>query len=182
MLDKQLLIDLKEYVERHTVFVSFMRVNCDMKEGPICLNYESLPCETDELIEIDELIETDELIEFVNNNRRQTFNQILFGFIDKKGVADSDIYKKAGIDRRHFSKIRKPGYRIGKPTAVALALALELDEDETEELLHAAGYSLSRNDTFDLIIQFFLKRKIYDIYTINLALDNFSLKPLSVDL
>ena len=169
MLDKQLLIDLKEYVERHTVFVSYKRVNYDKEEDTICLYSEPL------------LSETDELKEFVKNNRKQTFYQILFGFIDKKGVADSDIYKKAGIDRRHFSKIRKPDYKIGKSTAVALALALELDEDETEEILNAAGYSLSNNDNFDLIIQFFLKRKNYDIYTINSALDNFSLKPLSVD-
>lgn len=166
MLDKQLLIDLKEYVERHT--------------DPLKLYNRDI--ENFCLLDVIECLETDELEGFIETQREPSFYEILCSYIDKKGVADSYIYKKAGIDRRHFSKIRKPDYRIRKNTAVALALALELNQDESDELLCAAGYSLSRNDNFDLIIQFFLEKRIYDIYTINLALDNFSLKPLSVDL
>jgi len=85
-----------------------------------------------------------------------------------------------GIDRRHFSKIRSANYRIGKNTVISLVLALKLNKKEAEELLNAAGYSLSDSDTFDLIIQYFLEKKIYDILTVNQALDYFSLKPLSV--
>lgn len=172
MLDKQLLKELKEYVEKHNVFVSYRRTHSDkLKEEPICLYSESL------------YLQRDEIKDFVKNNRKQTFNQILFDFIDRKGVADSDIYKKAGIDRRHFSKIRsKKDYKIRKNTVIVLALALELKKSETEELLNAAGYSLSGNDTFDLIIQFFLERKIYDLHALNQALDYFSLKPLSAAL
>lgn len=104
----------------------------------------------------------------------------MFNFIDKKGAIDTDVYKKAGIDRRHFSKIRSyPDYRIGKHAAIALALALELNEKETDKLLSAAGYSLSKNDTFDLVIQFCLEKKIYDIYIVNQALDYFSQRPLA---
>lgn len=155
MLDKQLLIELKEYVENHRVFVMYSRV---------CFDFQA-----------------DEIEDFVNNNRKLTFNQVLFNFIDKKGVSDTAIYKKAGIDRRHFSKIRsKPDYRIGKNTVIALALALELNKNEVEKLLSAAGYSLSDNDTFDLVIQFFLEKRIYDIHVLNQALDYFSLKPFSV--
>jgi len=103
----------------------------------------------------------------------------LFSFIDKKGVSDPDIYKKAGIDRRHFSKIRSnPDYRPGKNTVIALALALELNKKETDKLLSSAGYSLSDSDTFDLVIQFCVEKKIYDIHDVNQALDYFSLKPL----
>jgi hypothetical protein len=107
------------------------------------------------------------------------FSQVLFSFIDKKGFIDSDIYKRAGIDRRHFLKIRSnQDYHPGKNTAIALALALELDTNETDKLLSAAGYSLSDCDTFDLVIQFCLEKGIYDIYNVNQALDYFSLKPL----
>lgn len=105
--------------------------------------------------------------------------QVLFSFIDKKGESESEVYKRAGIDRRHFSKIRSdPDYCIGKNSAIALALALELDKKQTDELLSAAGYTLSDSDIFDLVIQFCIERKIYNIYDVNQALDYFSLKPL----
>lgn len=116
---------------------------------------------------------------FLYANTKPSFTQVLFGFIDKKGVVDSYIYKKAGIDRRHFSKIRfNSDYRIGKNTAIALALALELSRNEADRLLSACGYSLSENDTFDLVIKFCIDRKIYDIDSVNQALNYFSLKPL----
>lgn len=54
---------------------------------------------------------------------------------------------------------------MSKNTAIALALALELNKEETDQLLGAAGYSLS-----DLVIQFFLEKEIYDINAVNKAL------------
>lgn len=122
---------------------------------------------------------TNDLEGFVKSKRKLTFNQVLFEYIDKKGAADSDIYKKAGIDRRHFSKIRSnPDYRPGKNTVIALALALHLDRNKADNLLRSAGYSLSDSDTFDLVIQFCLAKSIYGIHDVNMALDYFSLKPL----
>ncbi|MGE5473948.1 MAG: hypothetical protein ACM3UU_06975 [Ignavibacteriales bacterium] len=120
-----------------------------------------------------------ELEDYIENNRQPTFNKVLFSFIDEKSAKDSDIYNKAGIDRRHFSKIRSnPKYKVGKNTAVALALALELDKKGTDKLLKSAGYSLSDSDTFDLVILFCLDKGVYDINDVNQALDYFSLKPL----
>lgn len=120
-----------------------------------------------------------EIENFINQKRTKSFSEVLFSYIDKKGCSDADIYKKAGIDRRHFSKIRSnPQYKIGKHPAIALALALQLTKRETEKLLSSAGFSLSDNDTFDLVIQFCLEKKIYDIDEVNEALHYFSLKPL----
>ena len=95
-------------------------------------------------------------------------------------MSDPVIYNRAGIDRRHFSKIRSnSNCRPGKNTAIALAIALELNQKETMNLLSAAGYSLSESDTFDLVIQFCLMKKIYNIHSVNQALDYFGLKPLT---
>ncbi|MDP4180117.1 MAG: hypothetical protein Q8942_03385 [Bacillota bacterium] len=164
MLDEKLLLELRKFVEGHLNTISYAL-------------YEKARCVKKSLSKD---IGHNELEEYINNNRKPTFNQVLFNFIDRKGTTDSEIYKKAGIDRRHFSKIRSnPDYRIGKNTAVALALALELNKMETDELLGAAGYSLSDSDTFDLVIQFCMEKKIYDILNVNEALDYFSLKPLS---
>ncbi len=67
---------------------------------------------------------------------------------------------------------------LKKNTIIALALALELNKKETDELLSPAGYSLSDSDTCDLVVQFCLEKKIYNIHDVNQALDFFSLKPL----
>jgi hypothetical protein len=121
-----------------------------------------------------------ELEEFIENRRKLKFNQVLFEYIDQRRALDADIYKKAGLDRRHFSKIRSnPDYRPGKNTVIALALALELDSAGADRLLLSAGYSLSDADTFDLVIRFCLDRRIYGLDDVNLALDYFSLKPLA---
>lgn len=98
----------------------------------------------------------------------------------KKGVNDSDIYKKAGIDRRLFSKIRSnPEYHPGKNTAIAFVLALELEYEEALKLIKAAGYTLSDSETFDLVITFCFEHKLYNILHVNQALDYFSLRPLA---
>ena len=164
MLSEKLIIELSEYVAKHLNTLDFcVRKSAIYSEKSIC----------------EEVLHTD-LEDFIENNRKPTFNQILFSFIDKKGVSDSYIYKKAGIDRRHFSKIRSnPDYKIGKNSAIALALALELNKNETDELLSSSGYSLSENDTFDLVILFCIKKKIYDMNNVNQALDYFRLKPLA---
>ena len=117
---------------------------------------------------------------FINSNKKPSFNKLLFKYIDKSGVLDSQVYKLAGIDRRHFSKIRSnPDYHPSKNTAIALAFALKLNQKEADKLLGAAGYILSDSETFDLVITFLFERKIYDLNDVNLALDYFSLKPLS---
>lgn len=164
MLDKKLLMELQEYVERYSYW-------------PLFNVYESAsPVEKN----ISEDIQHNELEKFMKITRKPTFNQLLFSLIDDKGASDSDIYKKAGIDRRHFSKIRSNhDYRPGKNTAIALAMALELNKKETDMLLSAAGYSLSESETFDLVIKFCLEKKIYDIHIVNQALEYFRLKPLA---
>lgn len=89
------------------------------------------------------------------------------------------IYKKAGIDRKYYSKIRSIlDYKPSKRTVVALCLSLELSDEETGDMLSAAGFSLSDSERFDLVIQFCLEKKIHDIDDVNQALDSLKLKPL----
>ena len=110
-------------------------------------------------------------LEDVVRNISDTWQESLFRIIDEKGLADTDVYKKAGIDRKLFSKIRSnKDYKPKKDTAVALALALELNLDETRDILGRAGYALSPSSISDLIIEYFITNEIYDLYTINLAL------------
>ncbi|MDR0861880.1 MAG: hypothetical protein LBN30_03775 [Oscillospiraceae bacterium] len=97
----------------------------------------------------------------------ESFSTTLFRLIDRSGMTDADVYKRALIDRRLFSKIRKKNYTPSKPTVLALAVALELTLDETEDLLACAGYTLSRNSTFDVIVEYYIVNGKYNIYRIN---------------
>ena len=102
------------------------------------------------------------------------FSEALLKLIDERGKKDSEVYKKANISKQHFSKIRNnPNYKPTKSTAIALALALELDLEQTKELIGRAGYALTNSSKFDLIIQFFIQQKNYNVVEINIALYEF---------
>ena len=110
--------------------------------------------------------EIDNYIE--KNKEKKTFQSKLFGYIDEKELTDPEVYNKVGIDRRLFSKIRSnKDYHPSKETIILLGIALKLTEDEIEDLLESASYSLPKNTTFDLIIRFCFKEKIYNLNQIN---------------
>ena len=114
-------------------------------------------------------------------HRAPTFQEELFRIIDKKDMDDVDVYKRANIDRKHFSKIKSnPDYNPTKKTAVAFAIALGLNLDETRDLLLTAGIALTRSNTFDIIISYCIEHNITDINQINCLLFDFDQPTLGV--
>ena len=110
-------------------------------------------------------------LEELVNNLEETFSEMVLRLVDEKGYKDSEVYKRANLDRKLFSKIRSnPDYHPKKETVLALAVGLQLSVDETLDLLQRAGYTLSNSSKTDVIVRFFLEKGEHDIFLINEAL------------
>jgi O-acetyl-ADP-ribose deacetylase (regulator of RNase III) len=143
-----------------------IRRNLEMREA--CKSI-SEPCAAS----VCEPSKADDLDSFLKK-KEASFVAVLLDLIKKSGQKNSTIYKKANLSKQHFSKlINTPDVAVTKTTAVSLALALELDLEQTKELLSHAGYTLSNSSVFDLIIQYYIERKKYNVVEINLVLYEF---------
>ncbi len=110
----------------------------------------------------------------------KTFVETLSLHIYRKGLRDTEVYKAAQIDRRLFSKIMSDrDYTPSKDTVLALSFALHLSLPEATDILRRAGFALSHSNKRDVIIEYFFRQGIYDLYTVNQVLFNLEQKPLS---
>ena len=108
-----------------------------------------------------------EIYKYLDCSKFMNFNEVLFYFIDRSGLKDSEIYKTVNIDRKLFSKIRcNNNYIPRKNIIIKLCFSLKLNKTEADILLNSAGYSFSQNK-FDKLICYCLENKIYDLNVIN---------------
>ena len=110
-------------------------------------------------------------LEGVLKNLGESFQTRLLRMIDERGMSDPEVYKRANVDRKLFSKIRcSEDYTPKKKTILALAIALQLNLDETKDLLASAGWMLADNNRSDMIVSFCIENGIYDIFEVNALL------------
>lgn len=155
---------------------------CDLElEEPRSLNLEE-SCEAPDESDAESCLEknsfaicdADGSLEDIIAKTGETFCDKLFSLIREKKQDDVEIYKKANLDRKHFSKIRSNvNYRPTKKTALALAIALKLNLEETNDLLARAELALSPANKGDLIVIYFINHQKYDIWELNSMLFKF---------
>lgn len=108
-----------------------------------------------------------------------TFSEYLLYLIESKGMTNVEVYKRAIVDKKVFSKIKNnPAYHTEKMTAMCLCIGAKLNLDETRDLLARAGYALSPCDKTDIIFQYFIEKGIYDMIELDIALEEHGLKCL----
>ena len=166
----KLFADIAEYIDDHYVDAHTdtrrerLRGSFDLQSQPLSVYEDAAPQYASASVASGNL---DDLLAHLDAG----FSETLLKLIDRSGKKDSEIYKKANVDRKLFSKIRNnPDYKPSKSTAIALAIALELNLDETRDLIARAGYALSASSKFDVIIEYFIMQRDYDIFKINEAL------------
>ena len=168
-LSEHLYVDIESYIDEKYVDENYHVYPRAMKSSRDI--YYTIESEDEEIVFNECLTSTicgTRSLEDLVNEVEDTFSEHLFRLIDNKGMKDPEVYKKANIDRRHFSKIRSnKDYQPSKITVIALAFALELNLDETKDLLLKAGYALSHSNKLDIIVEYFLVHENYNIFELN---------------
>lgn len=101
----------------------------------------------------------------------ETFPCMLDRLREERGLKPAELYKRAHIDKAAYSKIMgNMHHQVKKRTAIAFGLALNLPWDQFNELVGAAGYSMTTHDKLDIAIEYFVKNGEYNIDRINNAL------------
>ena len=176
LINEELLEQIEKYFDKHYISIEWLRKQHERGvRFSIDLRLGDEPEPPD-----------DSLVKLIINKLKEKFGKLdspfaeyLWKLIDKKGMTDVEVYKKAHLDRRIFSKIRnEKNYKPSKRTILAIAIALELNFKETNTLLRRAGYNLSVTIKEDLVVGYFIENKIYDLFLINEVLDHFGFKTL----
>ena len=105
-----------------------------------------------------------------------TFSQHLMYLIQTKNMSNADVYKRALVDKKVFSKIKTNiNYHPQKMTVLCLCVGAKLNLEESKELLARAGYALSSCDKTDIIFSYFIENEIYDMIELDIKLEEYGL-------
>lgn len=92
---------------------------------------------------------------------------------------DDTLILDGNLSTKLFNNlVTNKDYIPSKNVCLAFAIAMKLDEKETIKLLKSCGYQLVKSNLLDLIVDFYINQKLFNVYKINNALFNYNLSPL----
>lgn len=104
-------------------------------------------------------------------NEDRSFAEMCEWWCTQKGISKNEFYTRANINKAMFWGMKHHPEQIPKKTnALACVIGLKLDYDQALDLLGRAGMTLSKYYTTDLIVEYFIREKNYDIDEINALL------------
>ncbi len=109
------------------------------------------------------------LSDFIRQNAG-SFEEYLQKLINRKGMTNAEVYKRANLSKQYFSKVMHGQVRPAKEKLLCIAVALKLNLDETRDFLRLAGFALSPCSKTDLVFEYFIVRQDFDIFSIDIAL------------
>ena len=126
---------------------------------------------------------SDDAFDYIKKHRKPGgFAHTLDQKRKEKGLSPAELYKKANVDRRLYSRLMGPeGRHPSMNTAISFALALRLERAEFDDLLQTAGYALSNSSSRDVCVLYCLEKSIYDINDVNALLFAIGIEPLTRD-
>ncbi|MDO4488687.1 MAG: macro domain-containing protein [Eubacteriales bacterium] len=137
-----------------------------------CYKPESAEEKSSDDFEVKHVSKLDERMEHMTD----TFSEYLLYLIKEKGFENAEVYKRAIVDKKIFSKIKNnPDYHPNKLTALCLCMGAKLNLDESRDLLMRAGYALSPCDKTDIIFSYFIENRIYDMIELDIQLEEHGL-------
>lgn len=108
-----------------------------------------------------------------------SFSERVLQLVNKSGMTPKEFYSKANLTRQVFHVLNSNrDYRPTRTTAFACAIGLELSLEQTKELLMSAGYAFSHSLRTDIVVEYYIRNRIYDIDRINSALFHYDLQVL----
>ena len=173
-ISRRLYADISTFIEKN-----YRDIRFSLSDFPDSL-IQCSPCRSEPILEFQKIQEEQSYLAEsqtdIFSEQEETFSQALFRMIREEGLKETEVYGRANIDRKLFSKIRSnPEYRPSKATAVALALALKLNISECQNFIGKAGYTLTNSSKADLVIKYFIQKHETNIHKINATLYKFNL-------
>ena len=177
-LSEDILLGLEKYIDENYIEenakfeIGIQASNCKLKEPIVCESINIYPSIGDSSFEEEHESKLDERMKHLSD----TFSEYLLYLIEEKEMTNAEVYKRAIVDKKTFSKIKNNAdYHPNKMTALCLCVGAMLNLDESKDLLARAGYALSPCDKTDIIFSYFIENEIYDMIELDLQLEEHGL-------
>ena len=184
MIDERVIDGLREYLKDHYVPSVYMQAGSVMYADALAAPSE---IEAEDVIEEAARCEkclrdiSDDASDYIKKHRKPGgFAHALDIKRKEKGLTPAELYKRANIDRRQYSRFMGPeGRHPSTNTIISFALALRLERREFDEFLQTAGYALSNSSSRDVCVMYCLENGIYNVDEVNTLLFAIGIEPLS---